>query len=194
MRCLAKLAFDTLAVRDSSFEVETDSGNKHVELLFEADEVVGARVGMGVLRVAAESETVEIAGRAWTYRAVDAGNPHVVIFGDEDPSLLPVLEVGAAMQDLARFPDGVNVEFVRVRSDGIIEQRTFERGSGETHACGSGATAVACASFAMGHSASWPITVELLGGTLVIDHDDSGAVMAGPARTVFSGQISVPID
>ena len=96
-------------------------------------------------------------------------------------------DVGAAFQALAEFPEGVNVEFVRVRSDGGLDQRTYERGSGETLACGSGATAVAVAAWASGRIATDSVRVHLRGGVLVVRRDGSRVLMEGPARTVFTG-------
>lgn len=193
LRCVAKLAWDVGAVRERSFVVETDAGPRPVELSFDGDEVVGAVAEMGDLQVAAEAETTQQLGRAWSFIPVDAGNDHAVIFVDEDPEDLPVLEVGAAIQALPRFPNGVNVEFVQQRGPALLVQRTFERGSGETLACGSGATAVAAAAWQTGRvsSAEAVIEVRLRGGKLRIHRRPAGLAMEGPARTVFRGQIEV---
>ena len=133
------------------------------------------------------------AGQEWLYHPVHTGNAHAVIFVDNKPSEEPVDRVGSAMQDLPEFPDGVNVGFVRVQSDGSLVQRTYERGSGETLACGTGATAAACAALDLGLVPGPRVAVQLLGGVLVIDRGAASAVMEGPARTVFSGKILLPI-
>jgi diaminopimelate epimerase len=195
VRCLAKLAFDHGHVSSAAMTVESDAGVNDVALLFDGNgRVVGARVGMGEVRVSPSLAQADIAGRRWTYRAVDAGNAHAVIFVAEDPRESPVEEVGSAFQELPQFADGVNVEFAQVRADGSIAQRTFERGSGETLACGTGATAVGCAALDQGLVVGPQVTVQLLGGELRISRAGSAAIMEGPARTVFIGQIDLPID
>jgi diaminopimelate epimerase len=194
VRCVAKLAHDVGVVKGSSMRVETDCGVKLATLrIDDHGEVTGASVDMGEISVDDSAGVADIGGRTWRFHPADAGNPHAVVFLDEDPAGVPVLEIGAAMQKLAVFPDGVNVEFVSVRADGSLDQRTFERGSGETLACGSGATAAACAAVRLGKTAGPRVTVHLLGGDLVIDCGGDGAVMEGPARTVFSGEIQLPI-
>lgn len=195
VRCLAKLAWDHGHVTRPELSVESDAGVKDVVLTFaQPGQVHGARVGMGEVRVSPAPAVADIAGQSWSYHAVDAGNDHAVIFVDQDPRDCPVVEVGAAFQDLAAFADGVNVEFAQVQADGSIVQRTFERGSGETLACGTGATAVACVALDLGQVAGPAVTVHLLGGDLTITRDGPAAIMAGPARTVFSGQIELPIN
>ena len=189
VRCLAKLARDHGHVTADTLTVETAAGVKAVDLLLKDGEVVGARVGMGVVQVATTPATLDLGGQRYAYFKADAGNPHAVVFVDEDPREVPVHEIGAAIQDLPEFVDGVNVEVVQVRGDGSIMQRTFERGSGETLACGSGATAVACVAVELGKVPGPQVHVDLLGGRLVIQCDDTGASMEGPARTVFRGQI-----
>ncbi len=194
IRCVAKLAHDVGVVEKPTMRVETDSGVKEVAVLFGDDgAVTGARVHMGEIKVDTNAQAVRLAGRQWSYHAADAGNPHAVVFVENDPADEPVLETGAAMQELPVFPDGVNVEFVRVRPDGSLDQRTFERGSGETMACGTGATAAACTAVRIGVTAGPKVTVHLLGGDLVIDCSGADVVMEGPVRTVFSGEIQLPI-
>jgi diaminopimelate epimerase len=200
IRCLAKLAHDLGVVPGRVLQVETDGGVRRVELLPPQDggaaagRVVAARVEMGPVRVAEAAVSIECEGRAWAFVPVDAGNPHAVFFGSADPECLPVAEVGRALQVSPHFPAGVNVEFVRVGADGVLTQRTYERGSGETLACGSGATAVAAAAWEHGHvSADLPtIRIRLRGGMLSIHRTASGLVMEGPARTVFSGAYELP--
>jgi diaminopimelate epimerase len=193
LRCLAKLAYDTGVSSKKTVRVETDVDVRTVELMFDgAGGVTGASVDMGAVSVNQEPETVTIDGVDWRYHHGDAGNPHAVIFLDEDPDDVPVVLVGRAFQKLPRFPDGVNVEFVLVRPDGTIKQRTYERGSGETLACGSGATAVAEAAMVTGRLPGPEVAVHLRGGVLTITRRASSLVMAGPARTVFAGEFLVP--
>ncbi len=194
IRCVAKLARDLGVVDADRLSIETDSGVKDVGLLFGDDgAVVGASVDMGIVAIDMEPQSIEFDGQTFAYHAADVGNPHAVVFLDTEPGDALVLGLGAALQNAPRFSDGVNAEFITVESDGSLRQRTFERGSGETLACGSGATAAACAAVRLGCVVGPRVTVHLLGGDLVIDCAASGVVMAGPARTVFSGEISLPI-
>ncbi|HLU38436.1 MAG TPA: diaminopimelate epimerase [Planctomycetota bacterium] len=190
VRCLAKLAYDEGIARRPSIVVETDGGVRAVDLLFDGATVVGARVDMGAVRVETEPRTLLLTGRTVTFHAGDAGNPHAVVFVD-DVDAAPVEEVGRGLQRAATFPDGVNVEFVEVRPDGSLRQRTFERGSGETLACGSGATVAAAAAVRTGRVAGPKVDVLLRGGTLTIDVGDDRVLMSGPAREVFRGEVEV---
>ena len=132
VRCLAKLAHDHGHITADTLTVETDAGIKAVSLRFDAGQAVGARVEMGDVRVSSTPVELEVEGHSYQYFQVDAGNPHAVVFVEDDPRQLAVAAIGAAIQALPCFPDGVNVEVVQVRSDATIMQRTFERGSGET--------------------------------------------------------------
>ncbi len=193
LRCLAKLAYDTGVTREVSVRVETDCGIRAVDLTLDgAGGVTGASVNMGDVSVSEEPETVTIDGVDWHYYHGDAGNPHAVIFLDQDPDDAPVAQVGSAFQGLPRFSDGVNVEFVLVRPDGSIKQRTHERGSGETLACGSGATVAALAAMVTGRLPGPEVAVHLRGGVLTIRRQASSLVMEGPARTVFAGEFLIP--
>jgi len=192
VRCVGKLAYDRGHVSSKTMTVECDSGIRDVELMLdERGEVTGARVDMGDVQVEQNPSAVELAGRAWTYHRGDAGNPHAVVFCEHGIDDIPVAEVGAAFQGLPEFPDGVNVEFVHRTDDGGLAQRTYERGSAETMACGSGAAVAALAATVTGRLPGPEVSVQLRGGTLVITRDGSRLVMQGPARTVFSGEVSL---
>jgi diaminopimelate epimerase len=193
VRCLAKLAFDHGHVSGPALGVETDAGLREVQLLIEAGgQVSGARVHMGEIELPTGVGRAEIGGRVWTYQRACAGNNHAVIFYDGDLEAAPVLEVGAGFQALDEFPDGVNVEFIVVQDDGSLRQRTFERGSGETLACGSGATAAACVALNTGRVPGPRVRVRLTGGELVIERGAAGVFMEGPARAVFHGTVALP--
>ena len=191
VRCVAKLAHDEGLARGPRVRVETDAGDRDVELVFESDIVVGARVDMGEVSIQTCPHSFAHEGRTFAYLAGDAGNPHAVIFVDEDPELLPVEAIGRLLQAAPQFPDGVNVEFVQVAEDGALVQRTYERGSGETLACGSGATVAALAAIRTGRVPGPSVRVRLRGGALTIHADAGRAVMEGPAREVFRGQIDL---
>jgi diaminopimelate epimerase len=122
------------------------------------------------------------------------GNPHCVIYVDE-PERFPVERVGPLIERHAAFPNRVNVEFVRVLARDLVEQRTWERGSGETLACGSGACAVTVACV-LGGRTERRVRVALRGGELEIawERDDAPVVMTGPAARVFAGRIEIEGD
>jgi len=191
VRCVAKLAHDDGIARRPVVQVQTDAGVKRAALTFAGTDVVGARVAMGEVGVAAEAGEVRVAGRVWRFVAADAGNPHAVVFVDDDLDQVPVADVGAALQQAPPFAHGVNVEFVRVESDGSLAQRTFERGSGETLACGSGATAAAVVAVRCGRVRGPRVAVHLRGGTLVVHVDGERTELEGPAREVFRGEIAL---
>ena len=193
LRCLAKLAHDAGHVRDLALRVETDSGVFDVQLHTDpAGDVVGAKVPMVGSRVAAEPSTVTIDGREWSFHAGLAGNPHAVVFVDDPLDDQPVERIGRAFQTLPQFHDGVNVEFVRVEPPHTLHQRTFERGSGETLACGTGATAAVLAALGSGRLPGPEVEVRLRGGTLVFRQLPSGVLeMDGPTTTVFVGEIEI---
>ncbi len=191
IRCVAKLAHDEGLVTGDRVRVETEGGIRGIDLVFAAETVVGARVDMGEVRVETTSRTLSVDGRSYPFLVGDAGNPHAVVFVSEDPAHLPVEAIGRAFQRTPPFTDGVNVEFVRIAPDGTLVQRTWERGSGETLACGSGATVAALAALRTGRVPGPSIKVRLRGGELTIHVADGRVVMEGPAREVFRGTIDL---
>jgi len=133
--------------------------------------------------------TLEAGGGLYEFTFVDVGNPHCVICVD-DPAHFDVAGVGATIERHPYFPKRVNVEFIHVEADGSVRMRVWERGVGETQACGTGATAVGAACVRMGLTRS-PVLVHLPGGDLRIDVEREGRVlMTGPAEEVFSGTLS----
>jgi diaminopimelate epimerase len=137
-----------------------------------------------VLDVALEAD-----GETLTLSSASMGNPHAVVVVD-DPETFPVERLGPAVEHHPAFPNRVNVEFVRIVSRSRIEQRTWERGTGETLACGSGACAVAVVSMLRG-VVDRRVTVALRGGELTIEwpSDDAHVMMTGPAAEVFTGRL-----
>ncbi|MDH3592244.1 MAG: diaminopimelate epimerase [Planctomycetota bacterium] len=178
IRCLAALARSRGRVGSDTVRVATDDGIKVVTLTDG-----GARVDMGAPRV---GETLSVRGLQLT--CVSMGNPHAVVYVD-DVETFDVHGVGAALEnDRERFPERVNVSFVQVLDRGRVLQRTWERGSGETQACGTGACAVCVAGVATGRTDN-TLSSRLPGGTLVLEWDGAGSVfMTGPAVEVFSGE------
>lgn len=206
IRCAAKLAYDHKRVRSPTIACATGAGRLEVELLFgHRKDVIGASVMMGRPRLTPEQVPVIHPGPGPNLRlklvidkqvyylwAVGMGNPHAVIFV-EDPETFPVAKVGSALERHGKFPRRTNVEFVARLADEaglpVLRQRTWERGAGETQACGTGACAATVAAILAGVIAGREATVRLNGGDLRIawPRDDAAVRMAGPAVTVFSG-------
>lgn len=203
IRGLAKFVYERgLAGTSNSLLVETDCGNKALELHVTDGKVESVTVDMGppVLEgrqvpVNADGEQFDVPllvdGRNWTVSCVSMGNPHCVTF-DEDPEDLDLERIGPAFDSHEFFPSGVNTEFARVDNRGQLTMRVWERGSGETEACGTGACAVVVAAHRTGRCDS-NATVVLKGGQLYIELRGDGRVfMTGPVEESFSGTVSVP--
>jgi diaminopimelate epimerase len=138
---------------------------------------------------------LEAAGRRFRYTFVDVGNPHCIIVVD-DPATVDLPTIGAAIERHPLFPNRVNAEFIRAEADGSVRMRVWERGVGETQACGTGATAVGAAAVRLGLASS-PVTVRLLGGDLVIEvgtEDDARdgwrVFKTGPAEEILTCALS----
>ncbi len=137
-------------------------------------------------------QPLEIDGTLLHVSSVSMGNPHAVIYVEGDVDSFPVERIGPRVENHPAFPNRVNVEFVQIVDRGRVRQRTWERGTGETLACGSGACAVSVASMLRG-VVERSIIVELRGGELSINWlgEDANVLMTGPATEVFSGQITI---
>lgn len=199
LRCVAKYVHDHGIARKTALAGETDAGIKHIDLVVEGGKAVGARIDMGAPRLERAdipmlgppgrvvAERLHAAGRDLVVTCVSMGNPHCVTFVD-DPDAFPVASVGPAVENHPSFPRRTNAEFVRVVSPREIVQRTWERGSGETFACGTGACAVAVAARLNGFTGP-DVTIRLRGGDLRVEWQGEGrpVFMTGPAVEVFSG-------
>lgn len=178
LRCAAKLAVDRGRVRGDAFTIETDSGIRNVRVIREMGRVAAARVEMGPARILATDERIPVGESSVTASIVDVGNPHCVLVV-EDESEAPVAELGPALERHPRFPAGTNVEFLALRG-GTWRLRVWERGVGETLACGSGACAAAAVLRAKG-LARLPVSLALPGGTLEVHLAGSGTLeLSGP--------------
>jgi diaminopimelate epimerase len=186
LRCAAKLAVEHGHVRGAQFVIEADAGPCQTEVELERGKVVRARVSMGVPRVIERAVLIELAGRASVHATlVDMGNPHCVLFVDDERTA-PVEELGPLLERHARFARGTNVEFLALGTAGAF-LRVWERGVGETAACGSGACAAACAARELGR-ARLPLALNLPGGVLEVSEDSLGALrLAGPVLELSSG-------
>lgn len=200
IRCVAKYVYDYGLIDKTQISVETLSGIKYLVLTVENQKVVQVRVDMGKpelkpdrIPILAEGETVinvpiEVDGREYKMTGVSMGNPHVVIYMD-DIQHLDIERIGPKFENHECFPNRINTEFVKVLDRNTVEMRVWERGSGETLACGTGACAVAVACV-LGGLTEEKITVRLLGGDLFIewDREKDTVYMTGPAEVVFDGE------
>ena len=173
--------------------VETGSGIKTLVLDVQDGKVMSVTVDMGIPeQTSALPEEITVDGRAYSFVGISVGNPHAVYFMEEIDSL-ELEKIGPYFENHSRFPDRTNSEFVQILDRKHLRMRVWERGSGETWACGTGATAVAAAAILMGYAED-TVTVSLLGGDLTISWDrETGHIyMTGPAEEVFQGEIILP--
>ena len=204
VRCVAKYVADAGLVSGDAITIETGAGILPLKLFYGTDEKVDrVRVNMGQPRlkpseipVVSASETtiinlpLTILDRTFAVTCVSMGNPHCIIFVDQVDDF-PVARYGPEIENHPMFPSRINVEFVELLSRSEVKQRTWERGAGETLACGTGASAVTVAGVLTGRTER-QITNRLLGGTLSLDWSESGDVfMTGPAREVFRGEYTI---
>jgi diaminopimelate epimerase len=180
LRCVAQLARRRGWVNDGPMEIETAVGPLGAEVL----ESGLVRALMGYPKQGAVN-SIDVAGV--TVRPVTVGNPHAVLFVD-DPLMADVGGLGPLIENDPLFPEGTNVEFVKVETGSRIRMRIWERGVGETMASGTGATAAAFAS-ALYQGSQSPVEVLLPGGTLVVELVGAEAWVTGPGNFVFSGSI-----
>ena len=205
IRCVAKYVFDYGIVNKTSISIATRSGIKYLDLSVKDGRVSMVKVNMGSPILTASQipvvsskeevidEPLEVDGTTYRITAVSMGNPHAIVYMDDVDSL-EIDKIGPAFENHIAFPDRVNTEFVKVIDPHTVQMRVWERGSGETLACGTGACAVAVASILNGLTdGSRPVTVKLLGGKLQIfwDRQENLVYMTGPASTVFDGEIDL---
>jgi diaminopimelate epimerase len=203
-RCVGKLVHDLGLSDEAEFGVETRGGVRRVELQDDGGDVHRVTVEMGVPGFTKAS--IPMRGPAWetflgqpfdvgggitlTASAVSMGNPHLVLFVEDDPDRYHVGHIGPALEHHESFPEGTNVEFAQVQPD-AIKARVWERGSGETMACGSGACAVAVAANEAG-LVSGTTVVRFPGGALEVERLESGEVLlTGEAERVFEGVVDL---
>ena len=203
IRCVAKLCSDEGIVSGDKVTVETLSGIKTIELVKENGVAVGAKVDMGKaifepaqIPVSLDGESVvsrevSVGGSEWKITCVSMGNPHCVIFTSGIDNM-ELEKIGVLFENHEMFPERVNTEFVEVISDSELKMRVWERGSGETWACGTGACATVAAAVKNGIcKAGKDITVHLRGGDLVINYTDERVLMTGEAVTAFEGTVRI---
>ena len=203
IRCVAKYVYDYGLTDKTSISVETGSGIKYLDLTVENNKVTMVKVDMGEPDLTAShipikaqteqviDEPIEVDGKTYRITGVSMGNPHGVVFLDDIDSL-DIEKIGPSFENHVRFPDRINTEFVQLDNRSHVRMRVWERGSGETLACGTGACAVAVACVVNGLTQR-EVTVSLRGGDLKIcwDEKDGHVYMTGPATVVFDGEIEL---
>lgn len=201
IRCVAKYVYDYGLTDKTDISVETLGRIKYLELTVEDGKVRTVKVDMGKPELEpqkipvkadgdkAVDEPILVGGEEYRMTCVSMGNPHAVVFVGCDVRDFPLEEIGPKFESHERFPNRVNTEFVRVIDRHTAEMRVWERGSGETLACGTGACAVAVACVLNGLTED-EVTVRLLGGDLQIrwDREKDTVYMTGPAEVVFDGE------
>ncbi len=205
IRCVAKFVYDKGIVRKKNLSIDTKSGIKYLSLTVKNRKVSTVEVNMGSpvllanqIPVVSDTEQVidhplDVNGKTYRITAVSMGNPHAIVYMD-DLENLDINTLGPQFENHLAFPDRINTEFVKVIDRHTLQMRVWERGSGETLACGTGACAVAVASVLNGLvDEDRPVTVKLLGGDLQIfwNRQEDLVYMTGPAVTVFEGEIDL---
>ena len=203
-RCIGKYVYDFGLTDKLKLTLETLSGVKYLTLYPGPDgKIASATVDMGapiltpadipVVAVNNLQIPVEVDGETYIINAISMGNPHGVIFVDDLDST-DIHRIGPKLENHPMWPDRANIEFAQVINPKEIRMRVWERGSGETQACGTGACATAVAASLLGLADKEDVTIHLLGGDLVISQDPvtGHVMMTGPATTVFNGEMEVP--
>lgn len=203
VRCIAKYVYDHHLTDKTQISLETLGGIKYLDLNIKDGKVETVTVDMGapiltpseipvnIPKEQAVDEPVDIDGKEWRITCVSMGNPHAVVFVDDTASL-KLEQIGPLFEKHPLFPEQVNTEFVHVIDRHTVDMRVWERGSGETLACGTGACATAMACILTGQTDN-EVLVHLVGGDLLIEYDaeKNTVFMTGPATEVFSGEIEL---
>ncbi len=202
IRCVGKYIYDHGIARDNPLKVDTDAGLKVLFLDVENGRVARVTVDMGEpildgpkIPVAAKGQVIDqpltVGGQLYQVTCVSVGNPHCVIFV-EDVELLELEKIGPQFEQHPLFPNRVNTEFIHIVSPTELNMRVWERGSGETWACGTGACAAAVAAV-LNHKADRRVSVHLRGGDLDIEWRmaDNHVYMKGSAEEVFEGIVEI---
>ena len=201
IRCVAKYVYDYGLTDQTEISVETLAGIKYLKLQIMDGKVVRITVNMGQPELVPDKipvqadgdrvvdEPIVVNGVTYKMTCVSMGNPHCIVFID-DTANFPLEEIGPMFENHERFPKRVNTEFIQILNRNEVNMRVWERGSGETLACGTGACASAVACVLNGLTED-EITLHLLGGDLSVrwDREENVVYMTGPAKVVFDGEI-----
>lgn len=200
VRCVGKYVYDRGMTEKTELTLETRAGIRQMRLMADQGRVSRVTVDMGTPELGAKNipvdlpvevvlgHRVNLLGQAWNISCVNMGNPHCVIFVQE-PETFDVAGVGSAFEHHPMFPQRTNVEFVKVVRRDLLKMRVWERGSGETLACGTGACAALVAAV-MGGLSDRTVQMQLLGGNLELswNAEDNHVYQTGPAEYVFDGE------
>lgn len=205
IRCVGKYLYDNGMVGGrTTITVDTLSGVKTLTLSVKDGRMETARVDMGAAILTPRDIPAALDGEraigvplvvdetVYHITCVSMGNPHCVVFLEEDIDQLDLPRIGSKFEHNALFPERVNTEFVNILPDGSLKMRVWERGSGETWACGTGACAVGVAACLTGRARmNEDITVHLRGGDLTVQYTDETVFMTGAATTVCKGEVEI---
>ena len=202
-RCIGKYLYDNGIVKKDKISLETLSGIKYLDLTVENGKVKLVSVDMGKAILVPNEIPVALSGDIavnvphsvngvdYNITCVSMGNPHCVVFGG-DPDEIELEKIGPKFENDPIFPERVNTEFAQIIDERTIKMRVWERGSGETLACGTGACATAVAAVLCGYCKKGEdITLKLRGGELIINYTDERVLMTGPAAVSFTGEVEV---
>ena len=201
IRCVAKYAYDNNISKNNPMKIETLRGVLEANLFIKNDEVDSVEINMDSpilegLKIPTTIDKTPIIdgpitfnGKTYYFTCVSMGNPHCVIFVD-DVKNMRIDDIGSFMENNPMFPNRTNVEFVQVLNRGEVIQRTWERGSAETLACGTGASAVCVAGFISKRTDNI-ILNHLLGGDLILTYKDNNVFMKGEARYAYRGYVEL---
>ena len=203
IRCLGKYVYDYRLTGKETLSIETKSGIRNMHLHIQDGKACGAMVDMGVPRLNAHSipilsekdlvinDPIEVQEKNYRMTGISMGNPHAVI-PVEDVEKISIAKTGSAFEHLSCFPDRINTEFIQILDQHTIKMRVWERGSGETLSCGTGACAAAVAAMVSGCVSEGETAVELRGGRLFVtwDRTKNKVLLTGPAETVFEGTLA----
>lgn len=202
IRCVGKFLYEVVGIRKDTLTVETLSGIKTLRLWVKDGAVKSVTVQMGKAELnpkkipakfegkSAVAAPLSVGGKRYSVTCISMGNPHCVVFQDPDKTQLE--KIGPLFEKHECFPESVNTEFVSVAGKNELNMRVWERGSGETFACGTGACAAAVAAVLNGYcDKGEDITVHLRGGDLIIRYTDDGVSMTGEAAFAFTGEAEI---
>lgn len=201
VRCVGKYLYDNKLTDKNTVTVETPSGVVKLKLFISSGEVSYVCADMGkadftpsAVPVLSNGKSViempyEVGGKTYSITCLSMGNPHCVVFTDRVDKA-PVDEIGPLFENAPIFPERTNTEFVRVVNKNMIKMRVWERGNGETYACGTGACAAVAAAVKSGLcSEGEPVTVKVRGGDLTVTVTENGILLTGNAERVFKGEV-----
>ena len=205
IRCVGKYVYEHGLTRKTTLTIETGSGNRviHLQTGENLNEICQVTVEMGTPEFRAAQipvvslgeyvleHKITVCGENYTMTCLSMGNPHAVI-PVEDVEKISIAKTGSAFEHLSCFPDRINTEFIQTLDQHTIKMRVWERGSGETLSCGTGACAAAVASMLSGCVSEGETAVELRGGRLFVtwDRTKNKVLLTGPAETVFEGTLA----